>query len=87
MRHVSELIADMNRYHAMHPRITRIDPDVTAVGTPRWTVSFDDGRQGSTVKRDLAAECYRLQDLHVPCAIQRSKMRYGWALVSIKEGE
>lgn len=87
MRSVRKLLDEANRYSLAHPRISRIDPDVTRDGVPKWTITFNDGRQGSTVKRSLVEDCYRLQDLHVPVTMVRSKMGYGWALVSIEQAE
>jgi len=87
MRTVRQLLDEASRYSSDHPRISRIDPDVTRDGVPKWTITFDDGRQGSTVKRSLVETCYELQDRFVPVTMTRSKMGYGWALVSIKQAE
>ncbi len=84
MRETSDLIADMRRGQIDPPRIQRIDPGDTDDGVKRWLITFDDGRQGSTVNANLAQECYRLMGLHMPVNIQRSKMRYGYALTKIE---
>lgn len=81
MRSVSDLIADLRRTEPC--LITRVDESTTKDGVPRWVISFSDGRQGSTVKRDLAQECYRLKGLQLPVIMERSKMGYGWALTKI----
>ena len=84
MRDTKELIAEAARWQTETPRILRIDEGETKDGVPRWLITFDDGRQGSTVKGELAQECYRLYGLHLPVNIQRSKMGYGWALTKIE---
>ena len=85
MRDTKELIRELKQHQIAPPRIRDIVPDIASYGYPSWLVIFDDGRQGSTIKREMADECYRLMKLHVPVEIQRSKMGYGYALVSIKE--
>jgi hypothetical protein len=84
-RQAKELIEEAQRHRLSPPRILSIQPSETSYGYLSWLVTFDDLRQGSTVKPELAKECYRLMELHVPVEIQRSKMGYGYALVSIKE--
>lgn len=73
---LSDLVADFRKHH-MEPKIVSIREEMTDWGFLKWTVLLDDGRHASTIKRDLAQECYRLKGLGVPVDLQRQRRHVG----------